>query len=238
MMDQAVLGATPAPPAFRAEPRGANVSMHRHHVAERTKVLKDPKQRRQDEWGFTLIELMVVVLIMGILMAIAIPTFLSTRGSADDAAAKSNATNAFTNQKSYYTTSLLFIDTPVNSNGAVLDSSLPWDVAAKATYAGGETTAGDVSALALSALSAEASASPYQGPILVVESLSKANNCFYIVDNESVIGKSFIGYAETSGGCSAAANITMLAAAPAAGAASAVTVPAFGTGIATWYRSW
>ena len=56
-------------------------------------MLQHLKDRRQDETGFTLIELMVVVLIMGILMAIAIPTFLSTQGSANDASAKSrNAT--------------------------------------------------------------------------------------------------------------------------------------------------
>ena len=49
-------------------------------------MIKHLKERRQSEEGFTLIELMVVVLIMGILMAIAIPTFLATQGSAHDTA--------------------------------------------------------------------------------------------------------------------------------------------------------
>ncbi len=55
------------------------------------------------EAGFTLIELMVVLLIMGILMAIAIPTFLGVTGSAKDKAAQSNLTNALTEAQAYYT---------------------------------------------------------------------------------------------------------------------------------------
>ncbi|MHB8288987.1 MAG: prepilin-type N-terminal cleavage/methylation domain-containing protein [Acidimicrobiales bacterium] len=58
--------------------------------------------RDDREAGFTLIELMVVMLIMAILLAIAIPTFLGTRNTANNRAAQSSLENALTTAKAYY----------------------------------------------------------------------------------------------------------------------------------------
>jgi len=61
------------------------------------------RRLERDEEGFTLIELMVVVLIIAILLAIAIPTFLGARARAQDRAAQSNLRNTLTAEKTFYT---------------------------------------------------------------------------------------------------------------------------------------
>jgi type IV pilus assembly protein PilA len=57
---------------------------------------------RTSDAGFTLIELMVVLLILAILLAIAIPTFLGVTKSANDRAAQSNLNTALINAKATY----------------------------------------------------------------------------------------------------------------------------------------
>ena len=71
--------------------------------------------RGSDDRGFTLIELMVVVLIIAILLAIAIPTFLGSQNKAKDRSAQSSARNALTNAKTLYADTGLYTSATVAS---------------------------------------------------------------------------------------------------------------------------
>jgi type IV pilus assembly protein PilA len=121
------------------------------------------------EAGFTLIELMVVLLIIAILLAIAIPTFLGVTGSANDRAAQSNLTNALTEAAAAY-----------QGNGqtfqgtAVMSSSAPeftW-LASGSTVSGGSS---QISEMPVDV----ASTGDLQGVILAA--LSKTNTCWFAV---------------------------------------------------------
>ena len=70
----------------------------------------------RDRKGFTLIELLIVVVIIGILAAIAIPKFSSTRSKAYLAAMKSDLKNLATQQDIYYDTAYLYGTTLADVN--------------------------------------------------------------------------------------------------------------------------
>jgi type IV pilus assembly protein PilA len=85
----------------------------------------------EKEDGFTLIELMVVVLIIAILIAIAIPTFLGARNRAFDKQAQSNVRNALVTEDEFYTDNQAYSND--NAVGGALDSlepQLAWGTAA------------------------------------------------------------------------------------------------------------
>jgi type IV pilus assembly protein PilA len=202
-------------------------------------VLQHLKERRQDETGFTLIELMVVVLIMGILMAIAIPTFLSTQGSANDASAKSNATNAYTGEKAYFEDNQTFIDAGSTANGTGatgLDPNLPWGANGAATVKGTVTALSGSTAANVFTEALSTSTPPYVGPATIIEAYSKSGDCFYIFDDETTSTSPVIAYAESSTVCAVPGvpGGTSLVASGNAGKNIVAGTPAKGN----WYTSW
>ncbi len=134
------------------------------------------------EGGFTLIELMVVLLIIAILLAIAIPTFLGVTNTAGDRAAQSNLTNAITEAKALYQVTQAYSGSAGAYTTGNFTSQAPefdWVGVTTAT-ACPTTTANCVSVLVFGV----SAANDAQGLSFAVDS-AKTNTCWYGFDVES-----------------------------------------------------
>jgi type IV pilus assembly protein PilA len=83
------------------------------------------RDRLSDERGFTLIEVLAVILIIGILAAISLTTFLGHKDRSEDAVAKSNARTLITQVESCFASNADYslCDTEIELGGP---TEVPW----------------------------------------------------------------------------------------------------------------
>jgi type IV pilus assembly protein PilA len=126
------------------------------------------RRRHGSEEGFTLIELMVVVLIIAILIAIAIPTFLGARQRAQNRSAQSNMRNALTAEKTTYTDTQAY--TAVSATLSAIEPTLTYVTAVPAAgtrevYVATGTSVGGVA-----------------NDTVVIGAHSASGNCYWLQD--------------------------------------------------------
>jgi len=141
------------------------------------------RRLERDEEGFTLIELMVVVLIIAILLAIAIPTFLGARTRAQDRAAQSNLRNGLTGEKTFYTDAQMYGTAGVAPGNILALQGIEPAIKWTDTVAAGIAAQGLVG---IAALKVNDSGTALDNVILGAKSAS--GTCFYMMDESETGG--------------------------------------------------
>jgi prepilin-type N-terminal cleavage/methylation domain-containing protein len=159
--------------------------------------MKSIKQymKKDEEEGFTLIELLVVVLILGILMAIAIPTFLSLTGGAKTSAAEADLTTAAQDEAAFLTTNGVFdtVSGDVAGTGATGTWSAGNVASMKAADAGLNWVNANPGAAGTKSVSVYVSANSTSAPLLYLETAGSDGNYYWVKDAAGTLT-----YSETS----------------------------------------
>jgi type IV pilus assembly protein PilA len=169
------------------------------------------RQGDNREGGFTLIELMVVVMIIAILVGIAIPAFLGARKRAQDTASKSNLRNALSTAQTVFTDTQAFPATPGTAPTgmiSVLTNEEPSLTFIDGSATGSGHTSGAAKEISVNSMVSAPSlaASGTNLDEIILASKSGSGKCFFLrhINAAGAAGLSGSYMAETTtGGCSA-----------------------------------
>ena len=141
----------------------------------------------EPEAGFTLIELMMVVLIIAILVAVLIPTFVGAKSRAQDRAVQSSVRNALTAARVIFSDHGDFTEATTTALAATEPSI---------GFVDATSTPGNANTVSVESVSAS---------YFVAAGQSKSAACFFVRDDESVGGTGERYAKATSGACTASA---------------------------------
>ncbi len=144
--------------------------------------IKGLRRTSSADAGFTLIELMVVLLILAILLAIAIPTFLGVTKSANDRAAQSNLNTALVNAKSIFqqNSQSYNLTGTTNPTTTVLAASMVASLISSQpnlSFQAGAVTSGQTPSTISVAVAADGNG------VALAEQAKGTGNCWYVIDN-------------------------------------------------------